>query len=100
LIGYYRIISYMNIFFTCKNTLVIALQLYRLYVVYAEKKSSAKKQQKQDNKKKRSKREHSPDISLVLAALESSGMAKYGIDFEAVQKSAKKGALPIMFLIL
>ena len=29
LIAHYRIISYMNVFFTCKNTLVIMLQLYR-----------------------------------------------------------------------
>jgi len=27
----------MNIFFTCKNTLVIILQFYRLYVVQQEK---------------------------------------------------------------
>lgn len=26
----------MNVFFTCKNTLVILLQLYRLYVVHSE----------------------------------------------------------------
>ena len=37
LILYYKIISYMNIFFTCKNTLVIILQFYRLVVVQAEK---------------------------------------------------------------
>jgi hypothetical protein len=37
LITYYKIISYMNIFFTCKNTLVIILQFYRLYVVQQEK---------------------------------------------------------------
>ncbi|PSN51605.1 hypothetical protein C0J52_09092 [Blattella germanica] len=36
LITHYRIISYMNVFFTCKNTLVILLQLYRLYVVHSE----------------------------------------------------------------
>ncbi|KDR10031.1 hypothetical protein L798_15693, partial [Zootermopsis nevadensis] len=36
LIVHYRIISYMNVFFTCKNTLVIVLQLYRLYVVHSE----------------------------------------------------------------
>ncbi|CAK9818242.1 Transmembrane protein 26 [Anthophora plagiata] len=39
LIIHYRIVSYMNIFFTCKNTLVILLQLYRLYVVQTENKS-------------------------------------------------------------
>ena len=37
LILHYKIISYMNIFFTCKNTLVIILQFYRLIVVQAEK---------------------------------------------------------------
>lgn len=36
LITHYKIVSYMNIFFTCKNTLVILLQLYRLYVVQSE----------------------------------------------------------------
>ncbi|EZA62467.1 hypothetical protein X777_10097 [Ooceraea biroi] len=36
LIIHYQIVSYMNIFFTCKNTLVILLQLYRLYVVQSE----------------------------------------------------------------
>ncbi|XP_054016214.1 transmembrane protein 26 [Hylaeus anthracinus] len=43
LIIHYRIVSYMNIFFTCKNTLVILLQLYRLYVVQTENKSKHKK---------------------------------------------------------
>jgi len=33
----------MNIFFTCKNTLVILLQLYRLYVVQTENKSKHNK---------------------------------------------------------
>ncbi|ENN73013.1 hypothetical protein YQE_10348, partial [Dendroctonus ponderosae] len=36
LITHFKIISYMNVFFTCKNTLVILLQLYRLYVVHSE----------------------------------------------------------------
>ncbi|CAB0042753.1 unnamed protein product [Trichogramma brassicae] len=36
LIIHFKIVSYMNIFFTCKNTLVILLQLYRLYVVQSE----------------------------------------------------------------
>ncbi|KAH0947356.1 hypothetical protein HN011_007869 [Eciton burchellii] len=39
LIIHYQIVSYMNIFFTCKNTLVILLQLYRLYVVQSENKN-------------------------------------------------------------
>ncbi|XP_076757001.1 transmembrane protein 26 [Xylocopa sonorina] len=42
LIIHYRIVSYMNIFFTCKNTLVILLQLYRLYVVQTENKNKRK----------------------------------------------------------
>lgn len=47
IITHFNIISYMNVFFTCKNTLVILLQLYRLYVVYSENR-------KQDVKKDRS----------------------------------------------
>ncbi|XP_071636543.1 transmembrane protein 26-like isoform X4 [Temnothorax longispinosus] len=43
LIFHYQIVSYMNIFFTCKNTLVILLQLYRLYVVQTESKSKRNK---------------------------------------------------------
>ena len=34
----------MNIFFTCKNTLVILLQLYRLYVVQSENKRKSKQE--------------------------------------------------------
>lgn len=45
IITHFKIISYMNVFFTCKNTLVILLQLYRLYVVYSENK---KKEEKED----------------------------------------------------
>ncbi|KAJ8963567.1 hypothetical protein NQ314_005541 [Rhamnusium bicolor] len=45
LITHFQIISYMNVFFTCKNTLVILLQIYRLYVVYSE---HNKKQSKED----------------------------------------------------
>jgi hypothetical protein len=85
----------MNIFFTCKNTLVIALQLYRLYVVYAEKRSTEKKNSKQNskkNKKSSGRREQSPDLALVLAALESSGAAsKYAIDLQSAPKASKKG---------
>ncbi|XP_043466157.1 transmembrane protein 26 isoform X2 [Leptopilina heterotoma] len=44
LIIHYQIVSYMNIFFTCKNTLVILLQLYRLHVVQTETKSRRKQE--------------------------------------------------------
>ncbi|XP_071540823.1 uncharacterized protein [Panulirus ornatus] len=33
----YNVISYLNIFFTCKNTLVVSLQLYRLFVLCSKK---------------------------------------------------------------
>ncbi|XP_046656104.1 uncharacterized protein LOC124349488 isoform X2 [Daphnia pulicaria] len=42
LILHYKIISETNIFFTCKNTLVITLQFYRLIVVHAEKRKGFK----------------------------------------------------------
>ncbi|XP_039301786.1 transmembrane protein 26 [Solenopsis invicta] len=53
LIIHYQIVSYMNIFFTCKNTLVILLQLYRLYVVQTE------------NKSKRNKKYNKMDVSNI-----------------------------------
>lgn len=37
LIFRYKVVSYMNIFFTCKNTLVTILQLYRLFVLCCER---------------------------------------------------------------
>ncbi|CAL7942197.1 unnamed protein product [Xylocopa violacea] len=49
LIIHYRIVSYMNIFFTCKNTLVILLQLYRLYVVQTENKNKRKRKPELSN---------------------------------------------------
>ncbi|CAB4059078.1 unnamed protein product [Lepeophtheirus salmonis] len=50
LITYYRLISYMNIFFTCKNTLVIVLQFYRLLIVQLDKKEQLRKQTQKTNK--------------------------------------------------
>ena len=96
LIFYYRIISYMNVFFTCKNTLVIALQLYRLYVVYAEKKTLPPAGKSKGIKKSTSR--ESPDISLVLAALES-GTSQYFTDVDGqvvAQKRKKKGLFYIL----
>ena len=33
----YKVVSYLNIFFTCKNTLLVMLQLYRFYVLWTKK---------------------------------------------------------------
>ncbi|XP_014672478.1 PREDICTED: transmembrane protein 26-like [Priapulus caudatus] len=43
LIFKFNVISYMNIFFTSKNTLVIILQVYRLFVLNCEKAKPPKK---------------------------------------------------------
>lgn len=43
IILHYKNVTYMNVFFTCKNTLVILLQLYRLYVVHSENRKTKKK---------------------------------------------------------
>ncbi|XP_011306880.1 transmembrane protein 26 [Fopius arisanus] len=59
IIIHFKIVSYMNIFFTCKNTLVILLQLYRLYVVQTEKKTRNRK------RRRRIDREELPSISIV-----------------------------------
>ncbi|KPJ10121.1 Transmembrane protein 26 [Papilio machaon] len=63
IIAHYKIINYMNIFFTCKNTLVILLQIYRLYVLHLEtveegngsvyrKRRKHKTERKEHNKKR------------------------------------------------
>eukprot|EP00095_Tigriopus_kingsejongensis_P008487 maker-scaffold18_size714446-snap-gene-5.17 protein:Tk08487 transcript:maker-scaffold18_size714446-snap-gene-5.17-mRNA-1 annotation:"hypothetical protein DAPPUDRAFT_55716" len=62
LIAYYRLISYMNIFFTCKNTLVITLQFYRLFVVQLEKKEALKKEAEAAKKKLMKKRVLKQDL--------------------------------------
>ncbi|XP_070530686.1 transmembrane protein 26-like [Cardiocondyla obscurior] len=43
LIFYYKVIYLMNIFFMCKNTLIIMLQLYRLCVLFVKSKSKKAK---------------------------------------------------------
>jgi hypothetical protein len=43
LIFYYGVLSYTNMFFTCKNTLVILLLLYRLVVIQIERHRPASK---------------------------------------------------------
>ncbi|XP_063991452.1 transmembrane protein 26 [Diachasmimorpha longicaudata] len=59
IIIHFKIVSYMNIFFTCKNTLVILLQLYRLYVVQTERKTRNRKRRRRIDK------EQLPSISIV-----------------------------------
>ncbi|KAJ6635567.1 Transmembrane protein [Pseudolycoriella hygida] len=57
IIIHYRIISYMNVFFTCKNTLVILLQLYRLYVVHTENRKANKKKMLAERDRSRKRNE-------------------------------------------
>ncbi|KAK6965517.1 hypothetical protein BgiMline_029540 [Biomphalaria glabrata] len=40
LIFRYDVLSYTNIFFTCKNSLVLVLQMYRLFVLFTERRKS------------------------------------------------------------
>ncbi|XP_072039828.1 transmembrane protein 26-like [Amphiura filiformis] len=47
LIARYQVLSYLNIFFTCKNLLVITLQVYRLIVVQIE----LRKKEEEDEEK-------------------------------------------------
>ena len=44
LIFQFQVISHMNIFFTCKNTLIILLQLYRLLVLVLERRPVYRRQ--------------------------------------------------------
>ncbi|XP_059621195.1 transmembrane protein 26 [Phlebotomus argentipes] len=84
IIIHYNIISYMNVFFTCKNTLVILLQLYRLYVVHTENRKMKSRRQerrmndiyiissgKHDEGKRRSRRNVESDGSEIEEKHES-----------------------------
>uniref|UniRef100_A0A1B0DH39 Uncharacterized protein n=1 Tax=Phlebotomus papatasi TaxID=29031 RepID=A0A1B0DH39_PHLPP len=68
IIIHYNVISYMNVFFTCKNTLVILLQLYRLYVVHTE------------NRKMKANRRHQErrmnDIYVISGSKHNEGKRK------------------------
>ena len=46
LIFHYNVVSYLNIFFTCKNSLVTTLQIYRLFVLLGRR-LKKKRQQKE-----------------------------------------------------
>ncbi|XP_064619322.1 transmembrane protein 26-like [Lineus longissimus] len=46
LIFHFSVVSYMNIFFTCKNSLVIMLQLYRIGVIQMEETKKIKKKKR------------------------------------------------------
>ncbi|XP_037925117.1 transmembrane protein 26 [Hermetia illucens] len=66
IIVHYKIINYMNVFFTCKNTLVILLQLYRLYVVNTEHcKSSRKIKKSKPKKTKKAKKKCDSDYEDI-----------------------------------
>ena len=49
LIFHYGVLSYTNMFFTCKNTLVIALLMYRLIVINTERRKELKMQNSTDS---------------------------------------------------
>lgn len=58
----------MNIFFTCKNTLVILLQLYRLYVVQSENRTRRRKQRQKQQQKRYDKYNEIGSISIISRA--------------------------------
>ncbi|XP_061726972.1 transmembrane protein 26 [Cydia pomonella] len=58
IIAHYKIINYMNIFFTCKNTLVILLQIYRLYVLHLETTDDGGSVYRKPKHKELKKKEH------------------------------------------
>ncbi|XP_063544959.1 transmembrane protein 26 [Cydia strobilella] len=58
IIAHYKIINYMNIFFTCKNTLVILLQIYRLYVLHLETADDGGSVYRKPKHKEHKKKEH------------------------------------------
>lgn len=66
----YNNINYMNIFFTCKNSLVIALQFYRLYAVNSEfwrarREIKSRTKKSYHSKQTRSRRDDDEDIYVI-----------------------------------
>ncbi|XP_022104175.1 transmembrane protein 26-like [Acanthaster planci] len=50
LITHFRAYSHTNIFFTCKNLIVVALQAYRVLVLYAERREKQRRDRKRKEK--------------------------------------------------
>uniref|UniRef100_A0A182LUQ9 Transmembrane protein 26 n=1 Tax=Anopheles culicifacies TaxID=139723 RepID=A0A182LUQ9_9DIPT len=86
IIVHYKIITYMNIFFTCKNTLVILLQLYRLYVVNSENRKAAATKRRL---KMRAKAEQSATRQQKQRKISKRKVADIGDD-EADQQEGRK----------
>ncbi|XP_036675523.2 transmembrane protein 26 [Drosophila suzukii] len=90
----YKIINYMNVFFTCKNSLVIILQLYRLYVVNAEfwKNRRESRMAKSRQFQSRRKVQDADQNSIYMISNERSGDVKKKIrkakDKEYVEQEA------------
>lgn len=95
----------MNIFFTCKNSLVIALQFYRLYAVNSsfwrtrrEMKNRAKKNYhpKQARSKKMDDEDDIYVVSARMAELKKKARRKKAYsDEEADERQRKYKKLPI-----
>ncbi|XP_013112408.1 transmembrane protein 26 [Stomoxys calcitrans] len=96
----YDIISYMNVFFTCKNSLVIVLQLYRLYVVNAEfwkNRRETKATLKQRQYKSKRRNDDDPNGIYMISSDRGGEMKRkikrakdYSDDEVAYKKKAKK----------
>ncbi|KAM7361076.1 transmembrane protein 26 [Cochliomyia hominivorax] len=96
----YDIISYMNVFFTCKNSLVIVLQLYRLYVVNAEFWKSRREQKvaaKQRQYKSKRRNTDDPNGIYMISSDRGTEMRRkikrakeYSDDEVVYKKKAKK----------
>ncbi|XP_015592401.1 transmembrane protein 26 [Cephus cinctus] len=115
LIVHYQIVSYMNIFFTCKNTLVILLQLYRLYVVQSESKNKRKKskgeryemtnisiisrgdmckdvrgKRYQEEKKKKKRKDRDAEANLSDSEYSTEDMDRYDLSPRNVERSKRR----------
>lgn len=90
LITYFKIISYMNIFFTAKNTLVIILQFYRLYVVQQEKNKELTKMAKATVSGNLAK---AVERAAFIGPTTDARMAKSGRNFPPTLAPSKKGTV-------
>ena len=93
LIFNYNVISYTNMFFTCKNTLVIILLLYRLIVIQVEQRVTMYPTVRQS---------YTSGAQLLLYSGNSDILAREGaasLEHELIRDSPEYPELPIPYVI-
>ena len=90
LIFRYNVLSYTNIFFTSKNTLVILLQVYRLTVLYCERQNKKRNRRKRRNEENNKRKEDTVATVNMKAANSSCADSGQGNAMTGCRQSERK----------